>query len=343
MSARPTRRRACAGRLAALATVCAALAAPAAAAPPTGLVVVPRPAGANGLSYFRLGVRPGRSSRAGSIELRNPTRSTVQVRVSAVDGLTLSTLGSGYAPPGSLAHGSTTWVGVGRGLVTLGPRSSTRVPVTVKVPAGEHPGDFLSGVSVEALGQDGQGLSRKGVSIASASRYAIGVEVSVPGPRWPLIRFTGAAIDRQPAGLTFELNATNPGNVVLQGVHGHVLVMRGRQIVLSRAIEAGTFVSGTSISYPVTAFHQFPPEGTSYRISAWLDYRGGVARLDTAVAFGHTAAAVQQHYGHAPPPGAPSSDWWKILGVGLIALYALGTTILLLRRRSREARPAGQT
>ncbi len=262
--------------------------------------------------------------------------------LSAVDGLTLSTLGSGYASPGSLAHGSTRWIGLGRGLVTLGPGARTRIPLTVRVPAGEHPGDFLSGVSIETLGQDRQGLSPKGVSIASASRYAIGVEVSVPGPRWPSIRFTGATIDRQPAGLTFELNAINAGNAVLQGVHGHVLVMRAGHVVLSRPIEAGTFVSATSISYPVSALHQFPPEGTPYRISAWLAYKGGTARLNTTVSFGHAEAAAQRRYGHAPPVGA-SSAWWKILGATLLASYALATTALLLRRRSREARPASGT
>ncbi len=321
------------------------LSAPGAAAAASGLVVVPRPAGSGGLSYFKLGVPPGRRGSAGSIELRNPTGRRLEVRLSTVDGLTLSTLGSGYAAPGSPAHGATTWVGLREQLVTLAPHARSTIPVTVRVPAGAQPGDFLSGVSVEALGQTRQGLASKGVSIASTSRYVIGVEVSVPGARRPQIQFTGAAIDRQPTGLTFALNARNGGNVVLQGVHGHVLVTRAGRVVLSRPIEAGTFVSGTSISYPVTAFGQSPPEGTNYRISAWLKYAGGIARLDTGVTFGHTQAAVQQHYGHSPAPAsAPApTDWWKLALLAALALYALATTAILLRRRSREARPAGQT
>ncbi len=319
-----------------------ALAAPAAARA-AGLVVVPRPSGAGGRSYFKLYARPGSWHGAGSIELRNPTSAPIQVRLDPVDGLTLSTLGSGYAPPGSAEHGATTWVTLARRLVTLRAHARLDVPVLVKVPAGAGAGDFLSGVSVEALGQGASSAgAHRGVSIASASRYAIGVEVTVPGPRRPLITFSGASIERQPAGLTFLLHAENTGNVVLQGVHGRVVISRAGRPVLSRQIEAGAFISGTSIAYPVTAFHQFPPEGTAYRISAFLRYAGGEARLADSVTFGHHEAAAQQHYGHTPA-AAPRRAWWPIAGVALVALYALMTTALLVRRRSREGRPAGQT
>jgi hypothetical protein len=312
------------------------------AAANSGLIVIPRPSGVEGLSYFKLTAHPGSKRVAGRIELRNPTGAALDVRLSSVDGLTLSTLGSGYAPPGSSAHGSTRWIGIGRNLVHLAPGSRTSVPVTVRLPTGVAPGDFLSGVSLEVLGQTSPGASPKGVSIASASRYAIGVEVSVPGPRHPLVQFTGAGIERQPAGLTFQLHVRNAGNAILEGVHGRVLVSRGGRVVLVRKIDAGTFVSGTSISYPVTAFHQSPREGTQYHLSGYLIYGGGTARLNTSVTFGRREAAAQQHYGMTPP-AAPGAHWWKIAGVAIIALYALGTTVLLLRRRSREADPARQT
>jgi hypothetical protein len=51
--------------------------------------------------------------------------------------------------------------------------------VVVLVPRSARPGDYLAGVSVEALGQNAE-TATHGVSIASTVRYAIGVEVT-PG------------------------------------------------------------------------------------------------------------------------------------------------------------------
>jgi hypothetical protein len=309
------------------------------AAPPSGLIVVPRPTSQPALSYFKLRARAGSLARAGVVELRNPSSRRLRVVLSPVDGETLGTLGSGYAPPGSRAHRSTLWLRVERRAVVLAPRASATVPVSSIVPALAKPGDYLSGVSIEALDQRSRAVKRRGVSIASVSRYVIGVEVSIPGPRHPLIRFTGARIQRQPGGLTFQLLARNPGNVVLQGVYGHVRITRAGHTVVSRPIGSGTFVTQTHIAYPVNAFSEAAKEGARYRITAWMRYQGGIARLDTGVTFGHRQAAIQKQYAHGHSAPGGGTAWWKIAGVVAAVLYGLFTTILLLRRRSREREP----
>jgi hypothetical protein len=321
--------------LALLGVVLSGAAAPAASAT-SGLVVVPRPTSAPGLSYFKLLAKPGSTARPGTIELRNPTNEPLGVLVAGVDGETLGTLGSTYAPPGSRAHRATLWLQLARRALVVPPRSSVAVPITVRVPSTAQPGDYLSGVSVEALDQRARSVARHGVSIASVARYAIGVETSVPGARHPLIRFTGAAIQREPAGLTFLLNARNPGNVILQGVHGFVRITQGSHLVLARPIDAGTFVTHTSIAYPVNAFGRTPTQGRRYRIVAAMHYAGGVATLDTNVTFGHREAAIAKRYAPAPAPAAGGTAWWKIAGVVAALAYALLTTVLLLRRRERE-------
>ncbi len=306
------------------------------AAAPGGLVVIPHPISATGLSYFKLSAAPGSVRRAGTIELHNPTGRRLRVVLSAVNGETLSTLGSGYAPPGSARRGSARWLALGTRTVSLEAGASFSVPVEVTVPASSPPGDYLSGVSIEALDQHAQGLAKRGVSIASVDRYAIGVEVSLPGPRTPSIRFTGAVISRQPAGLTFQLLARNAGNVILQGVHGRVRISSGGHTVLSRTIEAGTFITNTSIAYPVTAYGQLPSEGTQYGVAAWLRYRGGIARLNTTLTFGHREAAEQGRYTNNAKSTGSGAAWWEILGVLAVILYAILTTFLLLRRRKSE-------
>jgi hypothetical protein len=302
-----------------------------AAAP--GLAVIPRPSSELGLSYFRLQAAPGAQVRAGAVELQNPSSRRMRIVLSAVNGETLSTLGSGYAPPASPRRASTLWLNLGARQVALAPSARIRVPISVLVPSTVAPGDYLSGISIEALDQQRQGLAKKGVSIASVERYALGVEVVVPGPRHPLIQFTGASLQRQPAGLTFLLHARNSGNVILQGVHGHVRITRSGRTVLSQAIEPGTFVTGTRIAYPATAMSESASAGTRYQVHAWLAYHGGVARLDTTVTFGHRQALVQGRYAHAAPGSHGTTPWWELAAGAVVLLYAMFTTILLLRRK----------
>jgi hypothetical protein len=306
-----------------------------------GLAVIPHPTSQLGLSYFRLPAEPGAEVQAGAVELQNPTLARMRVVLSAVDGETLSTLGSGYASPGSPRHGSTLWLRLGAREVTLAPAARVKVPVSVLVPAAVTPGDYLSGISIEALDQRPQGLAKKGVSIASVERYALGVETLVPGPRHPLIQFTSASLQRQPAGLTFLLHARNVGNVILQGVRGHVLITRAGHTVVSEAIEPGTFVTGTRIAYPATAMNQTATAGTRYRVHAWLSYPGGRARLDTSVTFGHRQVLIQGSYAHPTPGSHGSTPWWEIAAGVAVLLYALFTTVLLLRRK-QEPLPATQ-
>jgi hypothetical protein len=309
--------------------------APAASA--SGLVVMPHTSSQSGLSYFKLSARPGSAARAGTIELRNPTAKPMRVLITPVDAGTLGTLGSSYAPPGTRPRGSALWLRVGRRTATLMPGSSIVLGVSVAIPRGAKPGDYLSGVSVEALDQRSQTVKRGSASIASASRYVIGTEVSLPGTRQSLIQFTGATLRREPSGLTFALKARNTGNTILPGVYGQVRVTRGGHTIVSQRIEPGTFVAHTAITYPVNAFREAPPQGTHYRISAWMRYPGGIARLNTAVTFGHRAAIAQQQYG-GPRAEGGGTAWWKIAGVVAAILYGLFTTALLLRRRFRGSR-----
>jgi hypothetical protein len=312
---------------------------PALAATPLGLLVTPVPAAGSARDYFDVQVTPGHTERAGAIELRNPTARTLHVALSAVDGQTLDTLGSTYAPPGSPAHGSTLWLRVGSSNVTLAPGRSAVVPISVAVPVTAQPGDYLSGVSIIALDQQPQHVARGHVSIASVDRYAIGVEASLQGARHPAIQFTGATLERQPSGLAFLLAARNSGNAILQGVHGWVRVTRAGHTIVSRPIETGTFVTASKIAYPVPAFGETPTEGTRYAISAWMRYPGGIARLNTTVSFGHREAVVQQQYG-GPPAKSQGTAWWKIAIVIGAIVYGLSTTallffLLLRRRRTR--------
>lgn len=302
----------------------------------SGPVVIPRPAERPGLSYLTLTARAGRSARAGELELLNPSSRSVRLALAPVDGFTLDTLGSAYAPRGARTMGAARWLRVGRRALELPAHSRASVPVAVRIPRAAAAGDYLSGVSVEDAHQHARRTLGRGAAAVSAVRYAIGVEISVPGRRHPLIRFSGASVRREPGEVSFLLDAHNLGNEILRGVHGHVRIEHDGRILLHRAIAPGTFVAHTGIAYPVPVPGLHPAEGDRYEISAWLHYGARTARLDTTVAFGRRAAAVQRRYGG--PGGSGGSGWWKDALLVALVLYMIVTTLLLLRRRRDGAR-----
>jgi hypothetical protein len=304
----------------------------------SSLIVIPSPASGPSLSYFKLSIGHGQLAQAGTIAVRNPTGRRLRVVLDPVAGNTIDTLGSTYGLPGSGGRGPASWLRLGRRSLTLARGATAVVPISVHVPARAGPGDYLAGVAVEQLGQRANSAIRGGVSTASVVRYAIGVETSIPGPRHPLIQFTGARLEHQPAGLSFVLEARNPGNVILQGVAGGALITHGSRVVARAPLGPGTFVTGTSIAYPIVTPHERPPEGSVYRVRASLRYTGGTARLDTLVRLGHAAALSQQIYG-GPKAGRSSGlSGWLVAALAVlgVALAALAVAYLYLARRRRS-------
>jgi hypothetical protein len=148
------------------------------------------------------------------------------------------------------------------------------------------------------------------------------------------VHFTGAQVHRDPAGVAFRIGVRNNGNVILKKVTGHATVTRNGRVVARASIGPGTFVSNTSIRFPVAAYRQHPPAGTVYRVQASMTYAGGTARLDRTVTFGKAAAAAQATYGG--PRVAPHHS----MAVYIAALAALALAVPLgLVWRSRRRLP----
>jgi hypothetical protein len=283
--------------------------------------------------YFQLAARPAKISNAGSLEVVNPTSRTVSVRLDPVAAITTDTLGSAYAQTDTSVHGAATWLNLSRRLIVIPRHASASVSVSVDVPATATAGDYLAGVSVEALGQSQTAKVTRGLTIGETDRYAIGVEVKLRGPRYPAVKLTGATVTREPAGLVFHVNASNTGNVILKNVHGSVRVTNGNRVVRTATVSPGTFVSGTSISYPLAAAREEPTPGSSYRVQAALHYDGGVAHLDTRVVFSHAAAVKQQNFGGRKLPKSTPPWRWLLLLVVLLALAAVSRKLIRSRRR----------
>ncbi len=326
-----------------IATIVPALVAGTIACPATAAAVAPPPmtvsvasASGSAQSYFQVSARPDQIVPAGSLKLRNPTEQPVTVLLDPVGGLTASTLGSAYEQRGGKPTGAASWVAIGRRRVTLAPHAKARVPVSVQLGSGARPGDYLAGVSVESAADSGDVQLQGNVAVSSVQRYAIGVEIRVPGPRHPHIALTGVRLSRQPSAVTFSIRGRNDGNVILQNVHGSATVSDGDQVLARRPLGPGTFVTGTSIAYPLLFPKLQPEEGASYRVRAHLVYPGGSARIDKVVSFGAIDAMRQQAYGGPKVSGGGGGK--KLLLFWLIATVVAGALALEIRRmRSGEA------
>ncbi len=307
----------------------------AAAAPPM-TVTVSSASGDTG-NYFQVLAQPGQTTSAGSLNLQNQTGKRVAVMLDPVRGLTASTLGSAYGLHGTKASGPASWMVLGQRRVTLAPHGRARVPVSVNVPSSAGPGDYLAGISVQAVGTSDQVQLKGNVAISSVQRYAVGLVTALPGPRHPSIKLTGVGLDREPAGVTFSIHGRNSGNVILQNVHGVATISDGDNTVARRKLGPGTFVTGTSIAYPLLVPSLHPSQGTSYRVQALMRYPGGVARIDKVVQFGSIDAKRQQAYGG---PEVNSGGGNHLLLYLLIAAAIAGCLAALEVRRRRSGEGA---
>jgi hypothetical protein len=338
--------------LVAIAAVLAAAFAPSAsAAAPPAMSVEVHPASGVAGSYFTLSPKPGQPTLAGTLEVRNRSSRRIVVRLDPVGSLTASTLGSAYGTASPERSGQAAWTRIAKRRLVLAPRQKTSVPVAVATPPDVRPGDYLSGISVQAAGPGQERRLRGNIAVSSVQRYAVGLLVDIPGPRHPQIRITGAKVTREPAGLTFYLHSTNAGNAILQKVSGTMLVTRGKRTVARVKIGPGTFVTGTSIDYPLLAPREQPREGAVYRVRAVMRYQGGVARFDDRVSFGHKAAQAQQDFGGPPVADANSKPpLWLTAAGALGAIVGLVGLLLFVRRkrtpgprRARRALEAAST
>src|SRR5262245_3547841 len=141
-------------------------------------------------SYFVRVAHPGETF-TNSVRVRNVGTQAGTALLYAVDATTGKTSGAVYLDRTKPRPGVGSWVTLGARSVTLGPRESVVVPISVHVPAGARPGDHLGGIVAENAAVTGA-TGRGALQIKVRHLTIAAVEVQVPGKTAAALRIAGA-------------------------------------------------------------------------------------------------------------------------------------------------------
>jgi hypothetical protein len=260
------------------------------------------------------------------------------IELDTVDGLTASNLGSAYTVSGAAAHGHTRWIRLSTRRLVLAPGETAQVAITARPAPNAKPGDYLAGISVETVGQRKAPDAKTRMAVSTSERYVVGVQMRIPGRRVAGLKFTRAAVEGFPAGVTFLLTARNTGNVILKDVHGQFSVYRGARRIATAQVGPGTFVTRTSARLQLLAAAEHPRAGVKYRIKARLHYKTGAARFDGDVVFGRRQERARGGYvgpARRAGNGGGGIPLSLVLALGLAGIGSIAATVLALREHRR--------
>ena len=166
-----------------------------------------------------------------------------------------------------------------RTAITLKPGKDQLVDFTVATPKTVKPGQYLAGLSAIEAANTGAtptaaAAGQAGASVAVRTRYVIAVEIDVPGDWTPSLRITRSALLDQPSGRVLGIALTNDGAAFLRPSGSVTVTDAGGKTVLAQKIAMGTFVTGTSVVYPVAWPDDLAPG--QYHVAVDLAYGDGL-------------------------------------------------------------------
>lgn len=297
--------------------------------------------------YFVFKLTPG-DEASGSVQITNPGTEPVTVELAEVDAETAQRGGSAYADSAATPIAIATWLRLNQSQVTIEPGDEASVAFTIQPPGDTAPGQYLAGiVAYVAASPDGTPLAgeagQAGASIIMQTRYAIAVQVDVPGEWTPELSITGASAMEQPSGTQLGITMTNTGDTFIKPKGKVTLSNSEATPILTQPIEMGTFLTNTDLTYPVA----WPgvPAGGEYGVEVELNYADDqVARYSGVFTVSDDAPVAAPAPGDATQPAtAPASvsatsfiQPWMIIAIGalLLTMVILLAAMLFRGRRS---------
>jgi hypothetical protein len=288
--------------------------------------------------------------------VRNTGTAPVTVQLATVDATTSQTGGSAFADMSAAPTAVATWLELNQTSVTLEPQTQQQVDFAVRAPARARPGQYLAGIAAilketapEAAPSQVSG--RFSSSIVTQTRYVIGVEVDVPGAVHPNLTIANVKLLMNPSGNTIGVEMRNDGDTFLKPSGLLVLSDANGNQLLSQAIDMGTFVTGTAVTYPIRwpgtlAAGRYPVSvSLTYADDKQASYSGAIDVSSGTVASVAELQAAPQPAAADQTAGAPGGAGQLLraflIGISLTIAVALFGVYFYLRRQRSHAAPSG--
>src|SRR6476659_1827994 len=313
-----------------------------------------RAAGNPKLGYFVYRAAPG-AARSGAVIVSNSGNAAGTVKLFVADATTGRTTGTVYLTD-SKAKAAGSWITLASKSLSLRPGASKRVGFTVRVPAGQKPGQWVGGIVAETSHRVAGKKSKQkaSVQIKVRNQTIVAVQTNVPGTAVSTFEIGKVTTGGQRGFQQVITHVANTGNQLLKPT-GRVTVLKANgDLVQALPFKMDTFLPQTAIDFPLLLKKALPPG----------DYRANVT-LNVPATFGasaHTVTAsptfsiskqdVEQVFTsaqpQAPPPGVTASSsgssntmWIVIAAIAMVLVLAVLAWLLLRRRRDpAEDRPA---
>ncbi len=300
--------------------------------------------------YFDLTVEPGQTRQL-QIALGNHGETAIAARTYAADVYTIINGGFGAALRDTAVAGTTTWLDYPTQTLTLEPDRATVQPLSVTVPPGTAPGEYIASVVLE---NDAPVKGNGSVALDQVVRQAVAVAIRVPGPL-----VAGLAIGTASHGVVagrsvVAVDVTNTGNSRLTPAAKMTVRDSKGVTVSSTTVPMDSFYAGTATKAEITLATTLAPG--DYTVDLGLDDDGRDAHA-TATGLPLTVVEVVEQAADTPTEvGRQVVDviqkrsgqlpLWAVAAVALALLLAglLAIKHHLSRRRqprhSRRRKPA---
>lgn len=199
-----------------------------------------RPAGSADGSYIDLTLDAGASTDV-AIVLANVDDEPIALRTFAADAFTLVNGGFGVRDDAAVPTAPTTWLTYEPATIDFGPSEGVERTVTISVPPGTAPGQYISGLvlqTAEALEIEGSGMFRQIV------RKVIAVLITVPGPLEPGFTLGAPELVANPGATLLSVPVMNSGNVLVKPAGDLTLTGPGGAEVLRAPLQLGSVYAG---------------------------------------------------------------------------------------------------
>lgn len=291
--------------------------------------------------YFDLTIDAGQSQQV-TVELGNHGSATMSALTYAADAYTLINGGFGAATRESTPSGTTTWLSYPTEVLQLAAGQAATRTLSVAVPAGTAPGEYLSSLVLE---NDVPVQGSGSVVLNQIIRQAVAVSVRVPGPLRPAFSFGTASHKITADRSVVDIQIVNTGNTKLNPSGNLIIRDHDGEIISQAPVSMDSLYAHTDTLVETTLAGTLQPGDYTVDL-ALTDPTTKVSATAAALAFTVEEPAVQGSTG-AQQGQLPqilqdaSTAIGPYLAAALVALVALGALVAraVLRRRRRLVSP----